>query len=112
MAVAAHGTRPSTSHELQAGLVAHALMLPLYAAWVMLGAFSQFKWAGALGLGFMWLLLAWFVVRWAHEGRTGIAKRMVVWGLLAWFNLLLVLPLLWRPTRRFLVPTPPERVQE
>lgn len=85
----------------------HVAMLPFYALWVWLGAFSQFWWAGALGLGLMWCVLAWFIIRWVREGRVHVEPRIVVWGLLAWFNLLLVLPLLWATTRRFLVPPKP-----
>ena len=95
------------SRRLRNAMLVHIAMLPLYALWVWLGAFSQFWWAGALGLGFMWGVLAWFIRRWVSEGRERVEPRIVLWGLLAWFNLLLVLPLLWAPTRRFLVPPKP-----
>lgn len=109
VAVVVGSADPAVARPIRGALAVHIAMLPLYALWVWLGAFSQFKWAGALGLGAMWLLIGWFVLRWAREGRQGIAPRVVLWGLLAWFNLLLVLPLLWEPTRRFLVPARAEQ---
>lgn len=100
-------TTDARRRELRRALAVHVLVLPVYAGWVVLGAFSQFRWAGALGLGAMWAVVGWYAVRWAEEGRTGVVLRVLAWAALAWFNLLLLLVVAWPVSRPLLVPPRP-----
>jgi len=103
-------SREAAGHAGRAGpplwvvALVHVLLLPVYAAWCLMGAASEFLWAGGLIMGAVWLVAGFLFIRWSREGRSGIVLREVVWALLSWLNIGPVL-LVWIPrTRPLLVP--------
>lgn len=101
-------SRSDRRHEPPLWIVAavHVLLIPVYAAYTLWGAASEFLWAGALIMGAVWLVGGYFFVRWSREGRHGIVVREVVWAALSWLNIALAL-IAWIPlTRPLLVPRP------
>ncbi len=90
--------------ELPRALVAHVLMLPVYYFWAWVGFGAQELWGSYLVYGSMWLLVAWLIVHWSHQGRVHLVPRVLAWALASSVTVLVVLPLLWPPTRALLVP--------
>ncbi len=92
------------SAELHRALGVHVLMLPVYYFWAWVGFGAQELWGSYLVYGFMWLLVAGLMVGWAHRGRVHLVPRVFAWALASSVTVLVVLPLLWHPTRTLLVP--------
>ncbi len=68
------------SAELPVALAVHLLMLPVYYFWAWVGAY------------------------WSRAGRVQLVSRVFAWALASSVTVLVVVPLLWRPTRALLVP--------
>ncbi len=71
-----------------------------------MGFGAQELWGSYRVYGFMWLLVAGLMVHWSHRGRVDLVPRVFGWALASSVTVLVVLPLLWRPTRMLLVPPP------
>ena len=76
----------------------------VYYFWAWVGFGAQELWGSYLVYGFMWLLVAGLMVHWSHRGRVHLVPRVFAWALASSVTVLVVLPLLWRPTRTLLVP--------
>lgn len=87
-------------------MVVHVLVLPVYYFWAWVGFGSQELWGAYLMYGFMWLLVGWLLVHWSRAGRVRLMSRVFAWAIASSVTVLVVVPLLWRPTRALLVPPP------
>ncbi len=92
------------SDELHRALAVHVLMLPVYYFWAWVGFGAQELWGSYVVYGLMWLMVAGLMVHWSHRGRVHLVPRVLAWALASSVTVLVVLPLLWRPTRTLLVP--------
>lgn len=100
---------PETGHrELRRVLVAQVLLVPVYAAFPLLGLLSDYVWAAILMQVFTWVVVVGLLVHWSLQRRSALIQRAVAWALLSWATplglpFLVMLP----PTRRLLVPPVP-----